>query len=398
MRSSREIIYDRFIKPFEKRERGNIGVELEFPLVNKNGGNVDTVFVSSIMNYFEEKGFKCVLFGVGGEKLFMENDKGDTLSFDNSYNNFEFSMMYGDNLVDIEKRFSEYYGEVQSFLEKGNHTLCARGTNPNFPGIDVNHTPFSTYNMVQEYLHKFPGTHGYNDFPAFMSSVQTHLDTDIESVPEMYTLFCRMDFVRGLLFGNSPDFEGKGWRIFRDYLWAKSGFGNCPEITGSIDRSFEKTDDIVEYFVGIGMFNRIRDGKYEVFEPVTIEKYFEDEKYGAREEDIECYLSFRNVEITSRGTLEIRSDCTQPEGKFFMPPAFNLGILYNAEKARKCLENFFADNGIDKPSSELRKLVCEAREAEIAPKEALDTLCNDILEIAREGLVKRGKGEEILLG
>ena len=75
MRSSREIIYDRFIKPFEKRERGNIGVELEFPLINKNGGNVDTVFVSSIMDYFEEKGFKCVLFGVGGEKLFMENEK-----------------------------------------------------------------------------------------------------------------------------------------------------------------------------------------------------------------------------------------------------------------------------------------------------------------------------------
>lgn len=397
MRSSREIIYDRFIKPFEKRERGNIGVELEFPLINKNGGNVDTVFVSSIMDYFEKKGFTCVLWGVGGEKLFMENENGDTLSFDNSYNNFEFSMMYGDNLIEIEKRFSEYYSEVQAFLEKENHTLCARGTNPNFPEIDVNHTPFSTYNMVQEYLYKFPGTHGYNDFPAFMSSVQTHLDTDIKSLPEMYTLFCRMDFVRGLLFGNSPDFEGKGWRIFRDYLWSKSGFGNCPEITGSIDRSFETTDDIVEFFIKKGMFNRIRDGKYEVFEPTPIEKYFENEKYGAMEDDIECYLSFRNVEITSRGTLEIRSDCTQKEGRFFMPPAFNLGILNNAEKARESLETFFKGNGIDKPSSELRKLVCEAREAEIAPKEALDKLCGDMLEIAREGLVKRGKGEEKLI-
>lgn len=397
MRSARDIIYKRFITPFEGRERGNIGVELEFPLINKNGGNVDTVFVSSIMNYFEEKGFKCVLWGIGREKLFMENEKGDTLSFDNSYNNFEFSMMYGDNLLDIEKRFMEYYNEVQKFLEKGNHALYPRGTNPNFPGIDVNHTPFSTYNMVQEYLHKFPGIHGYNDFPAFMSSVQTHLDTDAESLPEIYTLFCRLDFVRGLLFGNSPDFEGKGWRIFRDYLWEKSGFGNCPEITGSVDYTFSKTDDIVDFFVKKGMFNRIRGGKYEVFEPVEIEKYFSDEKYGAREEDIECYLSFRNVEITSRGTLEVRSDCTQSEGKFFMPPAFNLGILYNADKAQECLENFFKDNGIDKSSSELRKLVCEARENEIAPKDVLDNLCRNMLKIAQDGLIKRGKGEEILL-
>ena len=77
MRSSREIIYDRFIKPFEKRERGNIGVELEFPLINKNGGNVDTVFVSSIMDYFEERGFSCVLWGVG-EKSFLWKTKKAT--------------------------------------------------------------------------------------------------------------------------------------------------------------------------------------------------------------------------------------------------------------------------------------------------------------------------------
>ncbi len=397
MRSPKEIIYERFITPFAGRVRGNIGVELEFPLINKNGGNVDTVFVSSIMDYFEKKGFRCVLWGVGGEKLFMENSAGDTLSFDNSYNNFEFSMMYGDNLLDIKKRFFEYYSEVQGFLNKGNHALCPRGTNPNYPGIDVNHTPFSTYNMVQEYLHKFRGSHRYNDFPAFMSSVQTHLDTDLKSLPEVYTLFCRMDFVRGLLFGNSPDFEGKGWRIFRDYLWEKSGFGNCPEITGSVDYAFNTTDDIVDFFLKKGMFNRIRDGKYEVFEPVEIKKYFSEEKYGAKEEDIEFYLSFRNVEITSRGTLEIRSDCTQPEGRFLMPPAFNLGILYNADKARECLENFFKTNGINKLPSELRNLVCESREIEIAPKEVLDKLSGDMLEIASEGLKKRGKGEEILL-
>ena len=397
MRSAREIVYNRFIKPFEGRKRGNIGVELEFPLINKNGGNVDTVFVSSIMDYFEEKGFSCVLYGVGGEKLFMENEKGDTLSFDNSYNNFEFSMMYGDNLQDIEWRFMEYYNEVKDYLAQGNHTLACRGTNPNFPGIDVNHTPFSTYNMVQEYLHKFPGTHGCNDFPAFMSSVQTHLDIEKEYLPEVYTLFCRMDFLRGILFGNSPDFWGRGWRICRDFLWEKSGFGNCPEITGSVDYSFATTGEIVDFFLKKGLFNRIRDGKYEVFKPVEIEKYFSDPTYGAREEDIECYLSFRNVEITSRGTLEVRSDCTQPEDQLFMPPAFNLGILYNSNKAWECLYNFFRVNGIDKKPSELRKLVAECREEEIASVEVLDDLCYDMIDIAREGLLKRGKGEEKLL-
>ena len=395
MRNPREIVYDRFIKPFEGKKNLSVGVELEFPLINNNGGDIDIPFVASIMDFAEKKGFSCVLHGIGGEKLFMENEYGDTLSFDNSYNNFEFSMMYGDNLCEIKKRFDSYYVMVCEYLAKENHSLSGSGTNPNYKNIKVNHTPFSTYNMVSEYLHKFPGTHGYNDFPAFMSSVQTHLDIPVEQIPSAYTLFCRMDFVRGLLFGNSPDFEGKGWRIFRDYLWEKSGFGNCPNITGSIDNEFESVDDVVDFYVEKGMFNRIRNEKYEVFAPTPIKEYFLRED--AKEEDIECYLSFCNVELTSRGTLEVRSDCAQKEGRFFMPPAFNLGILSNMEEAKNALDSFFSHYKITKPNSEMRKLVNERREEKIAPKSALEELCNKMLEIAKAGLITRGKGEEILL-
>lgn len=397
MKNVREIICERFIKPFSGKVPGNIGVELEFPLINSNGGDIDTQFVASIMDFIAEKDFKPVLWGVGGEKLFMENSKGDTLSFDNSYNNFEFSMMYGDNLLDIKNRFDGYFNMVQEYLARKGHCLVGIGTNPNAKGIKINHAPFSTYNMVQKYLHEFPGEHPYNDFPAIMSSVQTHLDIGENELPRAYTLFAQLDFVRALLFGNSPDFEGRGWRIFRDYLWEKSGFGNCPEITGSIDRTFKNTDDIIDFYLEKGIFNRIRDGEYEVFAPVRIKDYFTDEKYGAQEKDIECYLSFRNVELTSRGTLEIRSDCTQKEGRFFMPPAFNLGVLYNMEAAEETLEKFITGFAPDKKPSLLRRLAAENREEEIAPPYILNELCVKMLEIARDGLMKRGKGEESLL-
>ncbi|MBQ3023043.1 MAG: hypothetical protein IJD91_06995 [Clostridia bacterium] len=395
MKNPREIIQGRFITPFADKNVGNIGVELEFPLINTNGGDIDIEFVASIMDFIGEKGFSCVLYGTGGEKLFMENEAGDCLSFDNSYNNFEFSMMYGDNLLDIKKRFDTYYTMVQDYLKKGGHTLVGRGTNPNYHNIKVNHTPFSTYNMVQEYLHNYPHKHEYTDFPAFMSSVQTHLDIPEKLIPRAYTLFSRLDFVRGLIFGNSPDFEGRGWRIFRDYLWEKSAFGTSPNITGSIDKSFETIDDVVDFYLEKGLFNRIRDGKYQVFTPTPIKDYFE--KPDAKEEDIECYLSFCNVELTRRGTLEVRSDCTQKDGRFFMPPAFNLGILGNMEKAKETLDAFIKNCGIKKSNSELRKLVAENREEEIAPKYILDELCVNMLDIARDGLIKRNKGEETLL-
>ena len=328
----------------------------------------------------------------------MENEAGDSLSFDNSYNNFEFALNHGDNLCELSARFEKYFSIVQEFFSRKNHMLCGLGTNPNYENLEVNHVNFSTYNMVQNYLTNFGGKHRFPDFPAFISSVQTHLDVDVSLLPRAYTLFSKMDFLRGILFHNSPDFEGKGYKIARDYLWEESAFGNCPNITGTVNESFESKEDIVAFFLKKGMFNRLRDGKYEVFNPVPIKDYFENEKYGAKEEDINCYLSFRNTEITSRGTLEIRSDCTQKEGRFFTPPAFNLGILNALDKAEKRLCGFFWENNITLSNSELRKIIARGEDPEkIAPIYRIDAFCEDMKEIAFDALLKRQKGEENLL-
>ena len=80
-----------------------------------------------------------------------------------------------------------------------------------------------------------------------------------------------------------------------------------------------------------------------------------------------------------------------------MPPAFNLGILNNIDKAAAELDAFMKNLGVEKTNSELRSLVAECREEEIAPRFILDELCVKMIDIAREGLAKRNKGEEILL-
>ena len=60
-------------------------------------------------------------------------------------------------------------------------------------------------------------------------------------------------------------------------------------------------------------------------------------------------------------------------------------------------DKFFEDLNITDSNSTLRKLVVECKEEEIAPKYILDELCVKMLLIAREGLVNRGRGEEVLL-
>lgn len=389
---TRRLIYDTFIKPFEKREYGNVGVELEFPLVNLEKAPVDEKVAKGMFDHFLQRGFKVEL-EENGQPLFITNEDGDCLSFDNSYNNFEFAMNYSDNLCAIAERFFPLLEEVQAYFKGHGHSIVGIGSNPYKKYTKKSHVNFSTYNMVDEYLEKFGKDSPYPDFPAFLSSAQTHLDVPLCDLPKAYTLFSKLDFVRGLILSNSPDFEREGYICYRDYLWEQSAFSLCPNITGKVEGEFKTEDDIVDYIMKKGMFNRVRDGKYEVFEPIGIEEYFARED--AKEEDINCYLSFKNVEITRRGTLEIRSDCAQPFPDSFAPAAFSTGILYNMDKVESLLEAFFENEGIKESNTILREKTVKGEF--IASRNSLNELMSKILEYAEEGLLKRRKGEEKLL-
>lgn len=389
---TRKLIYDTFLKPFEKRQYGNVGVELEFPLVNLDKAPVDEAVTKGLFDYFLDKGFKVEL-EEGGQPLFITNEDGDCLSYDNSYNNFEFALNYADNLCSIAKRFYALLEEVQAYFKSRGHSIVGIGSNPYKKYANKNHVNFSTYNMVDEYLNKFGADSHYPDFPAFLSSAQTHLDIPLSDLPFAYTLFAKLDFVRGLILSNSPDFEREGYICYRDYLWEQSAFSLCPNITGKVDGEFKTAADLVDYIMSKGMFNRIRNGKYEVFEPISMEEYFS--LPDAKEEDINCYLSFKNVEITRRGTLEIRSDCAQPFPDAFAPAAFNLGILYNMDKVNRLLESFFEEENIRETNAFLREKTTKGEF--IASRNSLNELIGKILEYSEEGLLKRGKGEEKFL-
>lgn len=388
----RKLIYDTFLKPFEEREYGNVGVELEFPLVNLKKAPVDEKVAKGMFDHFLERGYK-VDIEEKGQPLFITNEYGDCLSFDNSYNNFEFAMNYSDNLMDIAERFYKSLSEVQSYFHAHNHTLVGIGSNPYKKYTKTSHVNFSTYNMVEKYLAEFGKDSKYPDFPAFLSSAQTHMDVPIKDLPQAYTLFSEMDFIRALLFANSPDFERKGYLCYRDYLWEQSAFSKCPNITGKIDQRFKTSEDLVSYILSKGIFNRKRDGEYEIFESVKMKDYFKRED--AREEDINCYLSFKNVEITRRGTLEIRSDCAQPFSDAFSPAAFNLGVLYNMDKVKECVDAFKKKENITLSNTLLREMAVKGEE--IADEDSLFELLDTVLYLAKEGLEKRNLGEETLL-
>lgn len=388
-----QIIEDRFIKPLLNKKTGNIGVELEFPFLNTKKQPVDTEIAIGLLNCFLQRGFKTEDTDTEGKPAFIVNEEGDCISFDNSYNNIEFSMNYNKSLVEIKGRFERLFTQAQDYARRHGYIITGMGTNPYKKYIAQSHVSYPVYNMVDEYLHKFNGvdTHSYPDFPAYLSSVQTHLDINAEDLPKTATLFAKTDFLRALMFSNSPDFEFGDTLCYRDALWADSAFGICKTNTGAVDEEYSSLSQIAQSFYKRHMFNRIRNGRYETFQPVCIEKYFEDNS----SEDIKQFLSFRHIEITCRGTLEIRSDCAQPLCDALAPPAFNLGIAHNIDNAIKRTDEFFG--GRVYANSYLRKCVSSGKGLGEFTTSQLTDYAVDMVNIAKRGLEGRQLGEEAIL-
>lgn len=402
--NARELIENTFIAPFRQKNRRFVGVELEFPLLATGSLPVTEQMGLSLLDFIQTQGFKVAETDIHGHGVFLLNDDNDCLSFDNAYQNFEFSMAKGEDLTELAARFYRLYDMVQGYLLPKSFTLSGLGTNPMQPQLKAHPVDYPIYMTLRRFLGGFSGGayHTIADFPAWLSSVQTHLDISAERLPQALTLFAALDFVRGLFFSNALPFAGlaghENTLCLRDYLWEKSGFGSLADNTGAVCGSFDTTDDIVNMLLQKSMFLSVDDMGYHIMPPVSLAEYFDTV---GTERDIEGYLSFKNVEVTRRGTLEVRSDCAQPVGEAFVPPAFNLGILQNVEAAAERLQAFMEllpleVAAVPNRNALLRSCVINGAVLPVSA-DAVRALLSDMVNLARVGLVQRGKGEEKLL-
>ncbi len=402
--NARQLVESTFLSRFFQEGRQFVGVELEFPLLAKDGGSVHDEIITGLPAFLLENGFKIGETDIHGNGVFLVNADDDCLSFDNSYNNFEFAMAKSKNLLTVAHRFYALFDLVQSYLLPKGHTLSGLGTNPHHEKAETKAVDYPIYRTLRRFLSDFSGGyfHRFPDFPAWLSSIQTHLDVDAAILPKALTLFASMDFVRGLLFANSLPFpeltSHPNTLCFRDYLWEHSGFGCLADNTGPVCGNFQTLDDITDMICKKSMFLTYRNGNYDCMPPVELENYFDTQGIP---DDMDGYLSFKNVEITRRGTLEVRSDCAQPIGSAFAPAAFNLGIFLGLSEAEELLTNFFAllppeYKDAPKRNMILRRLVINGEALPVNPAYVKMLLMN-LVSLAENKLKERGFGEEQLL-
>lgn len=418
----RDKLYKEFIEP-TKEKKDYIGIEIEVPIINLDKKPVDFEIVHHITNRFQNEfnDFSPNGIDYDGNIFSLKNGiNSDIVCYDCSYNNIEFAMGREKDLFTIEKRFKTYYNYVKEEFEKYNYTLTGMGINPYRRYNNEIPIPSERYLMLYHHLksfNKYNDTpmhfHDYPGYGMFSSASQVQLDIHYDDLVKTINTFSKIEPIKAILFSNSVLMdENKHVTCFRDALWEYSTHGINPHNIGMYDVDFESIDDILNYLETLNIYCVMRDGAYINFESINILEYFKKDsvtgeiynKDGYREieispniNDIDYLRAFKFINLTFRGTLEFRSVCTQPISDTMTVAAFHLGLKEKIDELDELMSN---DNVIyhkGYTASELRKILIQDEIPSFINKNNLCKLTNTILDIAKEGLVERGIGEEIFL-
>ncbi|MEN6564532.1 MAG: hypothetical protein ABFD11_13505 [Christensenella sp.] len=413
-----EMVRRWFLDPFEhKSEPYQVGVEVELPLVNLEKRPVEPEFAQELVSYLQQRfDFQTTARTTEGYPAKAENPAGDAFSFETSFNTIEFSMAKNRSVSAIAERFYSYLSGLQLFAKERNYFICGMGINPYAQYADASALNTPILQAKATFLRRFTSHRNGEIFHAFSASTQTHLETNLSSLPERLNLFGKLSFVDALLFSNSLPFQANmenGWiaslphclqaelnqptLCFRDTLWRLCEAPN----TEASEQTFTSVDDVVRHLLSLKLFVVSDGGEgYRPIRPAECAEYFSDENPahadGARaEKDFRCFRPLQPVSVSRYGTIEIRQTCTQPLAEIFTPTAFYVGIAENFENAHKLTDDFWRENQLHVSNVQLRQMAVYGEK--IVSRRRMETFLKELVAVAEEGLARRNLGEERFL-
>ncbi len=417
-----EAIYKKYIAPTRKKRGEYIGIEIEMPIINLAKKPVEEDLTHKMAEAFRKRfSFKVASRDSEGNPYnLIEEKSGDSLSFDCSYSNLEFSMGRRRTIFEIKESFDKYYAYVDKYLRRRGYAVTGMGINPH---CDINHNypiPSERYRMLLHYLRSYKEHlgekgrrfHARPDFGTFTSASQVQLDVEYDSLVDVLNVFGRLEPYKVLLFANSPSKEYPDLLCSRNIFWEESMHGYNKKNVGLFNEPLKSVDELVSYIGETSIYCAERDGKYFDFSPVPIREYFKRDKvigkyydgqrYRAkalepRLEDIKYLRTFKLEDLTFRGTVEYRSACCQPIKDSMTIAAFHTGLLEKLPELKELLEKDRVVYGHYQNADRLQHLFSKKVLPDFVDRQKLRGQLIKILSLAEDGLRKRGFGEEVFL-
>ena len=412
MSPSIQLLKDRYLKNIKENPELYIGIELEFPIVHTKGQLTD-IEVSKDLMHFVVDALSLEVEKVdqeGGPIQLVEPKSQDRILFEVSYTTVEFAFGKAKSIQEVEERFRAYMEVIQEKLREKDHAIQGWGIHPNWDINDNRPVAYPRYQMLMDYLSM--GSHQesahLHDFPqygAFICGSQVQLDVSKSNYLRVINTFTQIEAAKAYLFANSQ-FSGADWdtQISRDIFWEESMHGIYPENVGVNAKLFKDEDDFFDYLDRSAIFTAERDGETYYFSPILAKDYLSTSRIRAfgingkevsivpEEKDFSSHRSYQFQDLTTRGTVEFRSVCTQPLDRTFASAAFHLGLLVNLDKLEAYLETapFFERFGRDYKSLRRQFSKKHLTDEETA---GIVQFSKDLLAIAEQGLEMRGQQE-----
>ena len=416
MTTAKELLKQRYYLPIKEQPGLFVGIELEYPVVNLSGNATDVSLTKQLLIYLIDNfGFKADKYDSDNNPIqLIEQASGDMILFEVSYNTIEFAFAKASRIAEVEERLDTYLSMIQPYLRTHNHELQGWGVNPNWAKNDNSPVKSPRYEMLMDFLElskakNNPFFHNYPEYGSFICGSQVQLDVSKISYLRVLNAFNQIEGPKAVLFANS-EFWGSDWdlAISRDVFWENSMHGVFEENAGIFPRVFKNEDDYFSYLSETAIFTAKRAEETYYFEPIRAKDYLNKSAIQAwsihgkevsikpSEDDFKTHRSYQFQDLTTRGTIEFRSVCTQPFSATFAPAAFHLGLLVNLVRLENILKDspFFEAFDFDYPR--IRRLFSK-KDISDTDLKLIFPLTEALLVCAEDGLKSRGFGEEIYL-
>ena len=412
MSRSIELLKKRYLENIKEKPDLFVGIELEYPVINLEGKATDIEIVKDLFRYLSTVlGFSIEKVDDFGNPIqLLDPVSQDRILFEVAYTTVEFAFGRAKSIQEVEEHFRDYMDLIQKKLGETNHAIVGSGIHQYWEESENQPVAYPRYQMLMNYLklsRTVPGMdlHDYPQYGAFICGSQVQLDVSKSNYLRVINAFTQIEAAKAYLFANSV-FSGADWdtKVSRDIFWEKSMHGIYPENVGVNARLFKDEDDFFDYLNHSAIFTAERDGETYYFYPIRAKDYLGTPEIHAfaldgeeillypQEEDFETHRSYQYQDLTTRGTIEFRSVCTQPLNRTFASAAFHLGLLVNLDKLEAYLRTapFFTTVGRDYKS--LRRQFSKKQLTD-EEETAIVEFSKGILLLAEEGLEKRGKQE-----
>ena len=412
MSRSIDLLKHRYLKNIKENPELFVGIELEYPVVNLKGDATDLEVIKHLFRYLVSDLHLTVekFDDFGNPIQLVDSISQDRILFEVSYTTIEFAFAKADSIKDVESRFQQYIDVIQRKLGEDHHAIVGCGIHPNWDKNKNCPVAYSRYQMLMSYL-KMSRTvtdiplHHFPEYGAFICGSQVQLDVSKSNYLRVINAFTQIEAVKAYLFANS-EFSGADWdtKIARDIFWEESMHGIYPENVGVNARLFNDEDDFFDYLDHSAIFTAERDGQTYYFYPIQVRDYLATPEIQAfdlngdevliypQEKDFETHRSYQYQDLTTRGTVEFRSVCTQPLDRTFASAAFHLGLLLNLDKLEAYLETAPFFEAFGRNYKFLRRQFSKKKLTD-EEETAIIEFSKDLLLLAEEGLEMRNKQE-----